>query len=166
MIQNNQQLILKCLEKLTPDNSNADETPDITEAPTLTPPQHEVCQPPTALPIEGMNPTNSLPSSEINKSTLRPVEHVLRHHQHSTITNAGKLASQLAMECVFGVEIRDAHPLVLESLVAFQCKISTGSNSSCSNDSLNFGATLPALKVCGKSVSRQWNIVAVVCTAR
>ena len=54
-----------------------------------------------ALPIDGI----LLSSAEIDKSLLRPPEHILRNQQKISITNVGKLAVQLARESIFGIDI-------------------------------------------------------------
>ena len=86
-----------------------DQSPE--EAPEL-PGTDVAAAAPAPLPIDGINYSNSLPSTEINKALLRPVEYILQKAPLTTITNAGKLAVLLSRECVFGVGVlRQCTPL-------------------------------------------------------
>lgn len=103
VVQSNQEIILRRLQI-----SNSAPGSFLNSTPPCAPPQsgtpQESVQPPTALPVEGVNESNCLESTEINKSQLRSVDQVLGRRK-ATTSNVGKLAIVLARECVFGVSV-------------------------------------------------------------
>ena len=76
------------------------------EANETSPPQNTTSLP-EPLPVEGVKTLNALPSSSIIRDNLRPIHVILKKHNSlkNDVKNAGRLASVLACEAVFGPEI-------------------------------------------------------------
>ena len=106
VVQRNQLLILQQLGTLTSTPSTpAHSQPQEEVVGVVNVPSTNSSQAPTALPLQGVNESTSLSSSEIDKSQLRSIHQFLCHQPQTKITNAGKLTVLLARECVFGVAL-------------------------------------------------------------
>ena len=160
-MQSNQEIILRRLHINSAPSSFLNSTPPCAPPQSGTP--QESVQPPTALPVEGVNESNCLESTEINKSQLHSVDQVLGRRK-ATTSNVGKLAIVLARECVFGVSVmKRCTPLGAEKLPGLTVHELQWLKQLILECFPEFWGNVQEYEKIWKNVSLHWNIIVVAC---